>query len=128
MVKKENAALRMGRGKTPSRTQEFPYCLVTAGFGVYVMKDRGLAASQADESLWFSSDGLWGRNNWRRRLPSPHATYGSVRIWGEVMEHATGYRAQYARVMSLEGLYPANHQLLAALRAKYGIEHSRLPS
>lgn len=101
---------------------------VTAGFGVYVMKDRELAASQADASLWFSSDGLWRWNNWRRRLQSPHATYGSVRIWGEVMEHATGYRAQYARVVSIEGVYPANDELLAILRAKYGIENFGISS
>jgi hypothetical protein len=93
---------------------------ITGGFGVYVMKDRGLAASQADKSLWFSSDDLWGWNNWRRRLPSPHAAYGSVRIWGEVMEHAAGYRAQYARVASIDGVYPENDELLATLRATYG--------
>ena len=97
---------------------------ITHGFGVYVMKDRDLAASQADKSLWFGSNGLWGWNNWRRHLPSPHAAYGSVRIWGEVMEHAAGYRAQYARVVSIEGVYPANDELLATLRAKYGVENS----
>ena len=97
---------------------------VTEGFdvfGVYVMKDRGLAASQADKSLWFSSDDLWVWNNWRRSLRSPHTAYGSVYIWGEVMEHAAGYRAEFARVMSIDGVYPQNDDLLAALRAKYRV-------
>ena len=98
------------------------------GFGVYVMKDRELAASQADKGLWLSSDGLWVWNNWRRRLPSPHTAYGSVRIWGEVIEHAAGYRAQFARVVSIDGVYPDNDELLATLRAKYGVGNSSLSS
>jgi len=93
-------------------------------FGVYVMKDRGLAASQADKSLWFSSDDLWVWNNWRRRLPSPHTAYGCVQIWGEVIEHAAGYRAEFARVMSIDGVYPKNDDLLGALRAKYSVGNS----
>jgi hypothetical protein len=101
---------------------------VTAGFGVYVMKDRELAASQADKGLWLSSDGLWVWNNWRRRLPSPHTAYGSVRIWGDVIEHAAGYRAQFAQVVSIDGLYPDNDELLATLRTKYGIGNSSLSS
>ena len=99
---------------------------VAAGFGGYVLKDRGLAASQADKSLGFSSDGLWVWNNWRRRLPSPHTAYGSVRIWGEVIEHVAGYRAQFARVVSIDGVYPENDDLLASLRAKYGVADSLL--
>jgi hypothetical protein len=101
---------------------------VTGGFGVYVMKDRELAVSQADKSLWFGSGGLWVWNNWRRRLPSPHTAYGAVRIWGDVMEHAAGYRAQYARVVSIEGVFPQNAELLATLRGRYGVENSGLSS
>jgi len=104
---------------------------VSAGFGafgVYVMKDRRVAASQADNGLWFSSDGLWVWNNWRRRSSRPHTAYGSVRLWGEVIEHTAGYRAQFARVASIDGVYPDNDELLAALRAKYGVGNSSLSS
>jgi hypothetical protein len=88
------------------------------------MKDRGLAALQADKSLWPSSDGLWVWNNWRRRLRPPRTAYGSVRIWGEVIEHAAGYRAEFARLVSIDGVYPQDDDLLAALRAKYGVERA----
>jgi hypothetical protein len=98
----------------------------SGGFGVYVLKDRELAASQADQGLWLNSDGLWVWNNWRRRLPSPHTAYGSVRIWGEVIEHAAGYRAQFARVVSIDGVYPDNDELLATLRTRYGVGNSSL--
>lgn len=97
---------------------------VTGGFGVfgvYVLKDRGLAALQADKSLWSSSDDLWVWNNWRRRLWPPRTAYGSVRIWGEVVEHAAGYRAEFARVVSIDGVYPQDDDLLATLRGKYRI-------
>jgi hypothetical protein len=97
---------------------------VGGGFGVYVMKDRSLAASEADKSLRFNSDGLWVWNNWRRRLPMAHTAYGAVHLWGEVIEHKAGYRAQFARVVSIEGLHPQDDELLAALRAKYGVTTS----
>ena len=94
---------------------------VEGGFGVYVMKDRALAASAADKSLRCSPDGLWVWNNWRRRLRSPHTAYGAVRVWGEVIEHTAGYRAQFARVVSIDAVYPKNEELLTALRIKYRI-------
>jgi hypothetical protein len=97
---------------------------VTGGvgsFGVYVMKDRAIAALQADKSLWLSSDALWVWNNWRHRLRPPRTAYGSVRIWGEVIEHAAGYRAEFARVVSIDGVYPQDSDLLAALRWKYRV-------
>jgi hypothetical protein len=99
---------------------------VGGGFGVYVMKDRSLAASEADRSLSFNSDGLWVWNNWRRRLSSPHTAYGAVRVWGDVVEHTAGYRAQFARVVSIDAVYPKNDELLLALRFEYGIGNSSL--
>jgi hypothetical protein len=101
---------------------------VGGGFGVYVMKDRLLAASEADKSLTFNSDGVWVWNNWRRCLRSPHTAYGAVRVWGEVIEHTAGYRAQFARVVSIDAVYPKNDELLAALRVKYGIGTVRVLS
>jgi hypothetical protein len=41
-----------------------------------------------------------------------------------VIEHASGYRAEFARVMSIDGVYPKNDDLLAALRAKYRVGNS----
>jgi hypothetical protein len=92
---------------------------VAGGFGVYVMKDPSLAESEADKSLGLSSNGLWAWNNWRRRLKSPHTAYGTVRVWGDVVEHTRGYRAQFARVVSIDGVFPKDKQLLAALRLRY---------
>lgn len=47
---------------------------------------------------------------------------GSVRLWGEVFEHTHGYRAEYARVNSLDAIWPADDALLADLRKAYDCE------
>lgn len=48
--------------------------------------------------------------------------YGKVALWGDVIEHELGYRAQFAKVISLEAL---QHQPLIdikALRQRYHLE------
>lgn len=59
------------------------------------------------------------------------AVYGRVALWGEVVEHERGYRAQYARVLSIDGI--ASHggeapgyiaDTLGALQRRYGIDGS----
>lgn len=49
---------------------------------------------------------------------TPIIVLGTISMWGTVIEHEHGYRAQFARVRSLE-LGP--EQLLVALRSAYGV-------
>jgi hypothetical protein len=59
--------------------------------------------------------------------PRPAMVTGTVFLWGDVVEHQRGYRAEYARVRSLDWLYPdapmmgREEESLNQLRAKYGV-------
>lgn len=75
-----------------------------AGFGIFAFKERFRAVEEA------------------RQMASPGLAiaYGSVRIWGEVAEHRRGYRAQFARIATLDGIHPAYRQLSRICR-RYGL-------
>ena len=45
--------------------------------------------------------------------------WGTVKLWGEVVEHEKGYRAQFAKVTSLDGAW--GHIDLPAVRKLYGV-------
>lgn len=57
----------------------------------------------------------------------PAMLTGTVFLWGDVVEHERGYRAEYARVRSLDWLYPdetmmgKEQETLDGLRQKYGV-------
>lgn len=50
---------------------------------------------------------------------------GSVELWGDIIEHQTGYRASFAKPKTLDWLHGMKHKegqtLLEHLRQKYGI-------
>ena len=51
--------------------------------------------------------------------------FGTVALWGEVIEHEIGYRAEFARVASLDylgGMEPEEVVMLERLRKIYGVE------
>lgn len=57
----------------------------------------------------------------------PAMLTGTVFLWGDIVEHERGYRAEYARVRSLDWLYPdetmmgREQETLDGLRQKYGV-------
>lgn len=57
----------------------------------------------------------------------PAMVTGTIFMWGDVVEHERGYRAEYARVRSLDWLYPdasmmgREQQTLDRLRDAYGV-------
>lgn len=57
--------------------------------------------------------------------PMPYV-YGSVWLWGDIIEHEEGYRAEFAKVRSLDGWFlnsgPHAASDLASLRHTYGLE------
>jgi hypothetical protein len=54
---------------------------------------------------------------------------GSIEMWGEVIEHEFGYRARYARIMSIDYVvdkHKRNTELLQALQSFYRVrEHDK---
>lgn len=51
---------------------------------------------------------------------------GRVKLWGDIIHHERGYRAQFAKIVSLDTMTwalgkPHDHTLLADLRAHYGL-------
>lgn len=48
--------------------------------------------------------------------------YGQVHMWGRVIEHQLGYRSEWAKIISLDGVMPpAKKAVLTALRERYGL-------
>jgi hypothetical protein len=52
---------------------------------------------------------------------------GTVEMWGEIVEHENGYRAQYAQVSSLTGIVNGTGEQLQALRRAYGLPEGEKP-
>lgn len=56
--------------------------------------------------------------------------YGTVRLWGTVIEHENGYRAEFAEIVSLDSISPdtkANRIKLWRLRKKYKLPTGKKP-
>jgi hypothetical protein len=70
---------------------------------------------------------MWGRDTQERAEMRPAMVTGTAFLWGDVVEHERGYRAEYARVRSLDWLYPdasmmgREQQALEDLRRRYSI-------
>lgn len=63
------------------------------------------------------------------RTPNPVVIVtGSVLLWGDVVEHEHGYRAEFAKINSIDWLYPnamlmgRERETLAQLRNLYGVQ------
>lgn len=61
--------------------------------------------------------------------PEDHHVYGTVALWGEVIEHEKGYRAEFGRINSLDFIgiprwffSSKEDKRLVALRKLYGVE------
>ena len=71
-------------------------------FGIHAFKDRDQAVS-----YWLA--------HWYY-IPT---VLGMVKLWGEIVECEWGYRAQFARVKSLDLIYPMPSLCLDRLRRAY---------
>lgn len=53
-------------------------------------------------------EGIWAFKEKKRALAkmieTSNGVYGSVKLWGEIIEYEDGYKAQYARIASLDGI------------------------
>lgn len=86
---------------------------------------RGYLNREADP---FASAFYFGDNN--SSADRPAMVTGTVFLWGDVVEHERGYRAEFARVRSLDWLYPDEIMMgreakaLDDLRRLYGVMNS----
>lgn len=98
---------------------------VSEGFGVHAFKDTEYVMDYAREALLSATifdhpsldfDQPMGKKN-------GHASYlisGTVALWGQIVEHEHGYRAQYAKILSLDN--PSDDVPVdRKLRMKYGV-------
>jgi len=94
------------------------------GEGVYAFKTPKLLKEELPSSCHDDDDtAALGRkmgSEW-----TSHA-YGRVLLWGRIVEHDNGYRAQYAKVLSLEG-GPCGRAKLAELCRVYGLPEPPKP-
>lgn len=58
----------------------------------------------------------WG---WHPFSETTTLVAGKVKMWGEVIEHETGYRAEFAKLNSIDAIYGGGD--LEALRTRYGV-------
>jgi hypothetical protein len=101
--------------------------------GIHAWKDAGsqqyhdyIRAYLNDQSDPFRRLIFFGSGtNAERAEQRPAMVTGTVFLWGDVVEHERGYRAEYARVRSLDWLYPdagmmgREQQALDELRRRY---------
>jgi hypothetical protein len=106
---------------------------VRHGYGVHAFKDFDLVEKYAYESQtsWIIRV-VWIEENGRPTCETPPAdtfVFGTVALWGEVVEHERGYRAEFAKIVSLDSIVGLiEHEATRALyrvRARYGINHQR---
>lgn len=80
------------------------------------------------------SDGIW---SFKRKgdairkaieYGGPYA-YGSVKLWGDVIEHTDGYRSQYAKIASIDGITKTHGVpiYINDLRRTYGLPEAEEP-
>lgn len=54
-------------------------------------------------------------------LGLPNHVFGEVSLWGEIIEHEKGYRAEFAAIKSLDGIMSGDKEALEELRKFYGV-------
>lgn len=92
----------------------------------------GLLQSVAMDTVWAPGQAMTAENieygggvhAWKTRMDAsryaqPGMIIGRVALWGEVVEHANGYRAEYGKPIEL--VYGPDKEQLHSLRLEYGL-------
>lgn len=99
--------------------------------GIYAFAERADANNAILSDLQYISEikpGTGGlyifAGGWDPYSEQIGLVYGTVKMWGEVIEHEKGYRAQYAKIDTIDEVYATNDvELLATVRKKYLPNH-----
>lgn len=92
--------------------------------GVHAFKGLNYATRYVEDAyLWLSMFDNQATIRWPDRKPIDRIfVLGTIKLWGEVIEHERGYRAEYGKVNTLDSMHPADTaDLLPALRERYGV-------
>lgn len=95
--------------------------------GIHAWKEAGSPAflEYVRDYLDMRKGFPWGCS--RPDQPFPTIVTGSVYLWGDVVEHTHGYRAEFARIRSLDWLYPGEglmgreREMLNELKRLYNV-------
>ena len=92
-------------------------------YGVHAFKDITYVIEYAHEITHW--DWMWGLDNAALEFeatPPPIIVIGTVNLWGEIVEHDRGYRAEFAKIKTLDSVVGGGeHAVLIALRKYYGV-------
>jgi len=109
------------------------------GRGIHAWKDGGSKhyhdyirgyLNQEPDTLY----SRWLRDDFNHAPRRPAMATGTVFLWGDVVEHERGWRAEFARVRSIDWLYPDETMMgreqaaLDELRKRYGVASPSITS
>src|SRR5262249_24753475 len=82
------------------------------------LPDRPASGDVREHGIYSFKNVIRSREQYGHPLVWRPFLFGSVKIWGDIVEHEAGYRSQFARIVSLDSGYL---DLLEKFRAIYGI-------
>jgi hypothetical protein len=80
--------------------------------------DKPASGDVRRHGVYSFRDVITSRQEYGYPMASGHLLFGRVKIWGEVVEHESGYRSEFARIASLDYGDP---ELLKKFRVMYGV-------
>lgn len=94
-------------------------------YGVHAFKEITYVIEYAHEITHW--DWMWSLDaaglEFEEAAPAPTIVIGTVSLWGEIVEHDKGYRAEFARIKTLDSVVGGGeHAILVALRKYYGVQ------
>lgn len=107
-----------------------PWLDFTIWGGVYAFTSDGPLAAEIHQSRTCARDyrrrpsSMW-IIGWNPYVETETVVAGTVKMWGDVVEHERGYRAEFAKLNSLDAIYGPGD--LDALREKYGLNTALTP-
>jgi hypothetical protein len=82
------------------------------------LPDRPASGDVREHGIYSFKDVIRSRGQYGHPLVWRALLFGSVKIWGDIVEHEAGYRSQFAKIVSLDYGDP---ELLEKFRAIYGV-------
>lgn len=111
------------RGDTNQIVDHDPYMVMLIWGGTYAFSDPAALDLEISEMLV----SIEKTKHYRRIGIVVHPLLGqqlgfakgTIKMWGDVVEHETGYRAEFAKLHSLDRVYSDDETDLGVLRARY---------
>jgi hypothetical protein len=115
----EIIAYRAWRVMVPSWSERPDYCLHSVYKQDYVWDPEQPASGDVRfHGIYSFKQVIKSREQYGYSSAGDPLVFGSVKIWGEIVEHEDGYRSEFARIASLDYGHP---ELLDRFRATYGV-------